>query len=126
MCRVLPGCQHRFHALCVESWLSKSRQCPVCCTEVAGGGKSDGLVADEAATSMVVLERVGAADRCSMAITNRNFIFIYRLSIGRSTFSFNCCCHHSCRLVVATVVSSTGHRVGIDVMNARPLALVAV
>ncbi|KAM0910739.1 hypothetical protein ACQ4PT_013970 [Festuca glaucescens] len=58
-CRVLPRCQHGFHALCVDSWLSKSRRCPVCRTEVAGGGKA----ADEAATSVVVAERVGAADR---------------------------------------------------------------
>ena len=32
-CRVLPRCGHRFHAECLDSWLRKSRRCPVCRTE---------------------------------------------------------------------------------------------
>ncbi|XP_066332445.1 RING-H2 finger protein ATL56-like [Miscanthus floridulus] len=32
-CRVLPRCGHRFHADCLDSWLRKSRRCPVCRTE---------------------------------------------------------------------------------------------
>uniref|UniRef100_A0ACD5Z3C4 Uncharacterized protein n=1 Tax=Avena sativa TaxID=4498 RepID=A0ACD5Z3C4_AVESA len=62
-CRVLPACQHGFHALCVDSWLRKSRLCPVCRTEVAGCGKVAGSVADDATASVVVAERVGGADR---------------------------------------------------------------
>ncbi|KAM3052418.1 hypothetical protein ACUV84_010166 [Puccinellia chinampoensis] len=56
-CRVLPGCQHGFHAHCVDSWLRKSSQCPVC------RGKAAGAVVDEAATSESVDERLGGADR---------------------------------------------------------------
>jgi hypothetical protein len=29
-CRQLPRCEHSFHAECVDSWLTKSRTCPVC------------------------------------------------------------------------------------------------
>nr|DAD24828.1 TPA_asm: hypothetical protein HUJ06_026292 [Nelumbo nucifera] len=29
-CRVLPGCNHRFHTSCIDSWLSRSNSCPVC------------------------------------------------------------------------------------------------
>nr|CAB3447820.1 unnamed protein product [Digitaria exilis] len=42
--RVLPRCGHGFHAECVDTWLRRSRRCPVCRTEVveqckdAGGG----------------------------------------------------------------------------------------
>ncbi|CAM0878173.1 unnamed protein product [Alopecurus aequalis] len=57
-CRVLPRCQHRFHALCVDSWLHNSRRCPVCRNEVPRSGNVASLVADEAATSEVVAERV--------------------------------------------------------------------
>ena len=62
-CRLLPRCQHGFHAHCVDSWLRKSRLCPVCRAEVTGCGKAARLVADEAATSEIIAERVEAADR---------------------------------------------------------------
>ena len=62
-CRLLPRCQHGFHAQCVDSWLRKSRLCPVCRAEVAGCGKAARLVADEAATSEIIAERAEAADR---------------------------------------------------------------
>ncbi|KAL6633607.1 hypothetical protein ACP70R_026278 [Stipagrostis hirtigluma subsp. patula] len=67
-CRVLPGCEHGFHAECVDSWLRKSRRCPVCRAEVVvdvvGPGKAAGTVAGEAAASSdVVAERMGGVDR---------------------------------------------------------------
>ena len=34
-CRVLPRCGHGFHAECVDSWLRKSRRCPLCRAEAA-------------------------------------------------------------------------------------------
>jgi Tfp pilus assembly protein PilX len=62
-CRVLPGCGHAFHALCVDSWLRKSRQCPVCRAEVAGCGKAASAVVDEAASSESAAEIQGGPDR---------------------------------------------------------------
>ncbi|KAL1566206.1 hypothetical protein AAHA92_01839 [Salvia divinorum] len=29
-CRVLPKCNHSFHAKCIDSWLLKTAACPVC------------------------------------------------------------------------------------------------
>ncbi|CAN6233601.1 unnamed protein product [Urochloa humidicola] len=68
-CRALPGCEHGFHAQCVDPWLRKSRVCPVCRAVVVvvddvGRGKAAGTVAGEAAASSeVVAERQGGADR---------------------------------------------------------------
>ena len=31
--RWLP-CKHKFHARCLSDWLSKKKECPVCCQEV--------------------------------------------------------------------------------------------
>ncbi|GJM86724.1 hypothetical protein PR202_ga02612 [Eleusine coracana subsp. coracana] len=59
-CRVLPGCEHGFHAQCVDSWLRKSRVCPICRAEVV---VSRGKAASEVAASVVVAERQGGADR---------------------------------------------------------------
>ncbi|KAL6633611.1 hypothetical protein ACP70R_026282 [Stipagrostis hirtigluma subsp. patula] len=56
-CRVLPGCGHGFHAACVDSWLRKSRRCPVCRAEVVARRKDDGAVAEAAATVEIVTER---------------------------------------------------------------------
>ena len=39
--RVLPGCEHGFHAECVDSWLRKSRRCPLCRAEAADQRKED-------------------------------------------------------------------------------------
>ncbi|KAJ1280860.1 hypothetical protein BS78_04G264500 [Paspalum vaginatum] len=52
--RVLPGCGHGFHAECVDSWLRKSRRCPICRAEVvAGQGKNTGAVSEPAALEIV-------------------------------------------------------------------------
>uniref|UniRef100_A0A0D9VKK4 RING-type domain-containing protein n=1 Tax=Leersia perrieri TaxID=77586 RepID=A0A0D9VKK4_9ORYZ len=58
--RVLPGCEHGFHAQCVDSWLRKSRLCPICRAEVAadaGHSKEAESTAAEAATLEIVTER---------------------------------------------------------------------
>jgi len=68
-CRALPGCEHGFHAQCVDPWLRKSRVCPVCRAVVVvvdtGRGKAAGTVVagEAAASSEVVAERQGGADR---------------------------------------------------------------
>nr|CAB3447818.1 unnamed protein product [Digitaria exilis] len=67
-CRALPGCEHRFHAQCVDPWLRKSRVCPFCRAEVVavGRGKAASKVAGDGeaeASSEVVAERQGGADR---------------------------------------------------------------
>ncbi|RCV08191.1 hypothetical protein SETIT_1G306500v2 [Setaria italica] len=52
--RVLPGCEHGFHAECVDSWLRKSRRCPICrAVVVAARGKNAGEV--EAATALEIV-----------------------------------------------------------------------
>ncbi|GJM86726.1 hypothetical protein PR202_ga02614 [Eleusine coracana subsp. coracana] len=40
-CRMLPGCEHGFHAQCVDSWLRKSRLCPICRAVVTARGKKE-------------------------------------------------------------------------------------
>jgi hypothetical protein len=54
-CKVLPGCEHGFHAVCVDSWLRKSRRCPICRAEVvvAGQSKNAGVVETTAAVEIV-------------------------------------------------------------------------
>ncbi|KAI5683471.1 hypothetical protein M9H77_04699 [Catharanthus roseus] len=32
-CRLLPKCNHSFHAECIDSWLLKTAVCPICRTE---------------------------------------------------------------------------------------------
>ena len=34
-CRLLPKCNHCFHADCIDSWLAKTAACPVCRTDAA-------------------------------------------------------------------------------------------
>ncbi|XP_076910036.1 RING-H2 finger protein ATL56-like [Bidens hawaiensis] len=48
-CRVLPVCDHVFHARCVDRWLTKVPSCPICRTRVRldGGGSSDSGVGDD-------------------------------------------------------------------------------
>ncbi|OIT28715.1 PREDICTED: RING-H2 finger protein ATL77-like [Nicotiana attenuata] len=29
-CRILPKCNHSFHAQCIDSWLQKTAACPIC------------------------------------------------------------------------------------------------
>jgi hypothetical protein len=59
-CRVMPGCEHGFHAACVDSWLRKSRVCPICRAEVVTRlGEAAGAVA----ASEVGAERQCGADR---------------------------------------------------------------
>ncbi|KAL0920245.1 hypothetical protein M5K25_009366 [Dendrobium thyrsiflorum] len=36
-CRVLPGCKHLFHRICVDRWLERSKVCPICRGGVAAG-----------------------------------------------------------------------------------------
>ncbi|KAJ1280859.1 hypothetical protein BS78_04G264400 [Paspalum vaginatum] len=44
-CRVLPRCDHGFHAQCVDPWLRRSRVCPVYRADVLGRAKAAGAVA---------------------------------------------------------------------------------
>ncbi|CAL5054557.1 unnamed protein product [Urochloa decumbens] len=57
--RVLPGCEHGFHAECVDSWLRKSRRCPICRAEVvvAAGhqGKNAGEVEDTTTAAVEIV-----------------------------------------------------------------------
>ncbi|OEL35765.1 hypothetical protein BAE44_0003214 [Dichanthelium oligosanthes] len=54
-CRALPGCEHEFHAQCVDPWLRKSRVCPVCRAEVVvvGSGKAAAAASSENDTKLV-------------------------------------------------------------------------
>ncbi|KAL6911423.1 hypothetical protein ACP4OV_000228 [Aristida adscensionis] len=54
--RVLPGCGHGFHAACVDSWLRKSRRCPVCRAEVVVAQRKDAGAAAAAGTVETVTE----------------------------------------------------------------------
>ena len=36
-CRILPGCGHRFHAVCIGRWLNMSATCPLCRAVVVVG-----------------------------------------------------------------------------------------
>ncbi|CAN6239553.1 unnamed protein product [Urochloa humidicola] len=52
--RVLPGCEHGFHAECVDSWLRKSRRCPICrAVVVAAHGENASEVETTAAVEIV-------------------------------------------------------------------------
>ncbi|CAN6246240.1 unnamed protein product [Urochloa humidicola] len=51
-CRVLPRCGHGFHSDCVDSWLRKSRRCPVCRAETVEQRKDAGAVAEAAAATV--------------------------------------------------------------------------
>ncbi|KAI3694728.1 hypothetical protein L1987_77698 [Smallanthus sonchifolius] len=49
ICRVLPVCDHVFHARCVDKWLMKVPNCPICRTRVRldAGGVSDLVDGDD-------------------------------------------------------------------------------
>ena len=34
MCRVLPRCEHLYHAKCIDAWFARSTQCPCCKDDV--------------------------------------------------------------------------------------------
>ncbi|KAL6911422.1 hypothetical protein ACP4OV_000227 [Aristida adscensionis] len=57
--RVLPRCGHGFHAACVDSWLRKSRRCPVCRAEVvaspAAAQRKDAPVVDEGPATLEIV-----------------------------------------------------------------------
>ncbi|CAL9211162.1 RING-H2 finger protein ATL39-like [Musa acuminata AAA Group] len=41
--RVLPSCDHRFHAACVDLWLQVHRTCPLCRADAAPGRAVEGV-----------------------------------------------------------------------------------
>lgn len=49
ICRVLPVCDHVFHARCVDKWLTKVPNCPICRTRVRldDVGPSDSIISDD-------------------------------------------------------------------------------
>ncbi|CAO2040819.1 unnamed protein product [Urochloa humidicola] len=55
--RVLPGCEHGFHAECVDSWLRKSRRCPICRAEVVVAAGQGGEVEETTTAMEIVTQR---------------------------------------------------------------------
>ena len=55
--RVLPGCEHGFHAECVDTWLRRSRRCPICRAEVVGGECNNAGEVEAATAVEIVSER---------------------------------------------------------------------
>ncbi|KAK9059511.1 hypothetical protein SSX86_020215 [Deinandra increscens subsp. villosa] len=49
ICRVIPVCDHVFHARCVDRWLTKVPNCPICRTRIrfGAGGASDSVDGDD-------------------------------------------------------------------------------
>ncbi|KAL6973652.1 RING-type E3 ubiquitin transferase [Sarracenia purpurea var. burkii] len=43
-CRSLPECHHTFHASCVDKWLTKVANCPICRTHVRLNSRATGSV----------------------------------------------------------------------------------
>ncbi|KAL6838620.1 hypothetical protein ACP4OV_031577 [Aristida adscensionis] len=68
-CRLLPRCEHSFHAACVDPWLRKSRVCPVCRADVVD--RSPEREAKAAAAGEVVVGAVEMVERspASLEIT---------------------------------------------------------
>nr|XP_009782995.1 PREDICTED: RING-H2 finger protein ATL56-like [Nicotiana sylvestris]XP_009782996.1 PREDICTED: RING-H2 finger protein ATL56-like [Nicotiana sylvestris] len=48
LCRNLPGCGHLFHVKCVDSWLTRVLNCPICRSRVrVDSGNSGSVISDE-------------------------------------------------------------------------------
>uniref|UniRef100_A0A5B7C2H0 RING-type domain-containing protein n=1 Tax=Davidia involucrata TaxID=16924 RepID=A0A5B7C2H0_DAVIN len=47
-CRTLPACNHMFHENCVDNWLTKVPNCPICRTRVRlNSGASASVISDD-------------------------------------------------------------------------------
>lgn len=46
--RLVPGCGHGFHALCIEAWFRVNSTCPLCRAAVDGAAAAAGQSAGEA------------------------------------------------------------------------------
>lgn len=52
-CRILPMCNHCFHAECIDSWLLKTAACPICRTAANSSQFDRSFSADEAGLELV-------------------------------------------------------------------------
>ncbi|KAJ4974729.1 hypothetical protein NE237_007903 [Protea cynaroides] len=54
-CRLLPICKHRFHAQCIDSWLLKTPNCPICRTSTDSRNHSVVLIEETSNSSDEVM-----------------------------------------------------------------------
>ncbi|KAI3454517.1 hypothetical protein Pfo_011180 [Paulownia fortunei] len=55
-CRILPKCNHSFHAECIDSWLLKTAACPICRTGAKSpqlGQNNSGSYSGEAGVELI-------------------------------------------------------------------------